>query len=335
MSRTDSTLERPLLLVGLPRSGTTWVARSLVAGGSVDLVLEPDNEGFHPLAYGYKRAHRFPAASDYADSGLPTVFDRATRGWTADPRTRPLMKVIGRHRWELEDWIGTRCGGPASSHAPAGCPQRDPDTDQPLLARACRGVMPVLGRRRRRRLIKSVHAVRTVEPIVDQIDADVLLVVRNPFAVVASLQRVIPVHNWSEPQPNADRYRGLPPGEPAADPVQRTARGVTHLLGHIRTLAETHPSWTVVAHDHLCRGPADALPGLAEGLGLHDTERVRQAALDSDRPGTGYETKRVSSDQIDGWKKELTSEQVSIIESEVDASGLWPFLHAIGATGDR
>ncbi|MDH4168684.1 MAG: sulfotransferase [Acidimicrobiia bacterium] len=326
---------RPMLLVGLPRSGTTWVARSLESAGSVDLVLEPDNEGFHPLAYGYKRSHRFPASTDYAVSGLPTVFDRAARGWCGDPRTRLLMKAIGRRRWQLEDWIGTQCGDAGYGHPPTGCRQSDPDAGRHPLVRACRSVMPVIGRPRRRRLIKTVHAVRTVEPIVEQIDADVILVVRNPFAVVASLSRRIPLSNWPEPQANADRYRGLPACRIEAEPHTQVARQCAYLLGHLARLSAAHPTWTLVAHDQLCRAPADELPDLADRLGLGSADRVRQAVIANDRPGAGYETRRPSREQIDAWKQELTDDQIAVIGAEVQSGGLWPFLESIGATGDR
>ena len=51
----------PILIVGLPRSGTTWVGEVLSSARNTYYVFEPDNEGLSPLAWLCKKdIHRFP-----------------------------------------------------------------------------------------------------------------------------------------------------------------------------------------------------------------------------------------------------------------------------------
>src|SRR5580704_15998015 len=51
----------PLVLVGMPRSGSTWTMRALAADASLHGVMEPDNESRSASAiWAKRRAGRFP-----------------------------------------------------------------------------------------------------------------------------------------------------------------------------------------------------------------------------------------------------------------------------------
>ena len=53
--------KRPILIVGLPRSGTTWIGQVLSSADRVEYVYEPDNERRSVLAWICKsEMHRFP-----------------------------------------------------------------------------------------------------------------------------------------------------------------------------------------------------------------------------------------------------------------------------------
>src|SRR5262245_13023972 len=58
---TPMTDSQPILIVGLPRSGTTWVGEVFSSAHNTRYIFEPDNEGLSPLAWLYKKdIHRFP-----------------------------------------------------------------------------------------------------------------------------------------------------------------------------------------------------------------------------------------------------------------------------------
>jgi hypothetical protein len=52
---------KPILLAGLPRSGTTWVGEIMSQADDVKYVFEPDNEKINAYAWLCKSGHhRFP-----------------------------------------------------------------------------------------------------------------------------------------------------------------------------------------------------------------------------------------------------------------------------------
>ena len=67
--------KEPILITGVPRSGTTWVANILGQSSKTNLILEPDNEKYSFLARKWKKAlYRFPFADGTTDSNLLYLF---------------------------------------------------------------------------------------------------------------------------------------------------------------------------------------------------------------------------------------------------------------------
>jgi hypothetical protein len=63
-------LESPVLVVGVPRSGTTWTARVLGAALGTRLVMEPDNEKISaPAILPKRRLGRFPVLASGQSAG--------------------------------------------------------------------------------------------------------------------------------------------------------------------------------------------------------------------------------------------------------------------------
>src|SRR5664280_440589 len=68
---------RPILLAGMPRSGSTWTMRALATDPSILMVNEPDNEGRQPTAIWAKRhLGRYPDLERGQDD------ERYRRLWT-------------------------------------------------------------------------------------------------------------------------------------------------------------------------------------------------------------------------------------------------------------
>ena len=107
-----------ILVAGVPRSGTTWLAHALAATTGSRLAHEPDNPAFHPgaaeahaLYGGYAAPHtgeRWPAyellwdqafsagADDAANVVAKSVFAAFALDWIVD-RYAPRVVVIERH----------------------------------------------------------------------------------------------------------------------------------------------------------------------------------------------------------------------------------------------
>jgi len=64
-------MNRPILISGIPRTGSTWLAEALVAGTKALYIKEPDNERSNLLIYEYKRnLHRYPYLRKHEASDL-------------------------------------------------------------------------------------------------------------------------------------------------------------------------------------------------------------------------------------------------------------------------
>lgn len=320
------------LLVGHPRSGTTWVSHIVGAGRPV--VSEPDNEVAHPLGFGFKRAHRFPAPSAFDASGLPEVFRRAAHGDPDDIRRRALQRLLLSLRWNLEPWVARNCGSEfATTVGATRRPALDGDrAPASVLARACRTVMPPTATEQDGRVIKSVHGVLVAEQIQQTIDCNVVAIVRNPFAVLASLRRPIIMAASDTPIENPDRYRALEGlSGPAAD---RDLHQVVRLVHELLLQADRHADWTVVSHDELCRNPHVEFEKLASSLNI-PAAPVMDALAATTGDGAGLSVKRASSlDQIDSWKQSLDAHTVSQL-SELIEGDLARRLGELCATGAR
>jgi hypothetical protein len=74
--------QKPIIIFGLARSGTTWLAKTLEVADGIQYIVEPDNEGINFLGYYYKQGlERFPYFRVGEQSNLYLkLFDRALYG---------------------------------------------------------------------------------------------------------------------------------------------------------------------------------------------------------------------------------------------------------------
>src|ERR1022692_332767 len=91
-----STSESPILLVGIPRAGTTWSSRVLAAGGSLYPVMEPDNESRSaPALRAKRRAGRFPVLQPGdRDDAFLRLWSWALDGAPQSPRLKAAGKIL-------------------------------------------------------------------------------------------------------------------------------------------------------------------------------------------------------------------------------------------------
>ncbi len=82
--------------------------------------------------------------------------------------------------------------------------------------------------------------------------------------------------------------------------------------------AALHPQWVVRTHDYLCLDPVAKFRALYADLGLTWSERAEEYLTKNDRPGEGFPTQRVASDQPDAWKTRLTPAQVASMAGVLD-----------------
>jgi len=302
---------RAVLVVGVPRSATTWVQYVLSKTAGARSVYEPDNESLHAAAMHAKRElGRFPIlAPGDAVQAYERIWARALSGRR---HTDSLAGKVARVLFEGSDARERQrlaASGPrlraatfASRFEPVGRPRE--------------GAMPI---------VKSVHAAFALEWIAERWDPQIVIVHRDPLNVLASWLEL----GLADAERDLDRHPrigrildeiGARPPTSGAGPLERSAWQLGLLTGWLSLVATRHPDRVVVRHEELCVDPPARFRALCDSLGLEWTPRAARFLRRSDRPGEGYELRRVASAQADRWRDRLTPAQVAEIRR-----GLAPF----------
>jgi hypothetical protein len=273
--------EPPVLIVGVPRSGTTWVAHALSLSAGAVLVHEPDNHGLHPRAFALKRGlGRFPALLPGQEHSRYERLWRDAFTGHVDVRpdgsgvvTRAFRRTVrGRHNELVEP------GARRSMAAVVAAAARPPRT-------------PPQGRL----VVKSVHVCCSLSWLLERWQPEVVLVRRDPLDVVAS---------WRE------TIRKSGPVEPVAEEVGE----VTTVLAQAAVEHGIPPVW----HEDLCADPVARLQTLAARVGLEWTDAATEFVEQSNRPGTGFELERVASEQSGRWRERLTADEAERARGVLD-----------------
>lgn len=116
LERDAPSARNPILVLGVPRSGTTWVSKVLTVGCRAALIHEPDSEHHDPFAFKAKLGlGRFPVVGP--DDRVPTdyaaLWRRAFEGARprGDIRTNAARRLIGRAREGPGCWLMHIAGG--------------------------------------------------------------------------------------------------------------------------------------------------------------------------------------------------------------------------------
>jgi len=318
--------QRPILLAGIPRSGSTWAGRVLAAADGWRYVHEPDNEKLHSAAYVLKEdLHRYPYVPvsevnrDY-ETLWHLIFSGAVATSSQDPFHRndalPSPDVLERQ-------VAKKCGlqtkslrwedGPDSAHETQNEPkERFPLQDakvQPLHGEAARSPL----------VVKSVHAMLSLPWIEKHFDPRIVVLLRNPLNVIASYLRMEiadATRNVFSQGSLLRDYLSEHQGVIQAD--ENTVRQMAAQIGGFykvieKQLAE-HPRWVFIRHEDLCRDPIGAYRRLYQQLDLEWTQGVSDLIQASNRPGQGFVTQRIAQDEVDKWRSELAPDHIRDIE---------------------
>lgn len=306
---------RPLLIAGAPRSGSSWIGRTIAQADGVTYVHEPDNEKRDPFAMRAKaRLGRFPVL---APGDAARAYEALWRGafsggqHSTARRHRFALAQYGKLTRELleEAVSGGRWTPRLRVAAAAGLPRTAP---------AAPG----------RIVVKSVHAPLALPWLRDRFDPEVVVVLRHPLNVLASVldlgmadrdrrldrsERVLREY--------AARWDVAPPA-PGATPLQRAAWQV----GLFHSALAEHRDAAVVVHEDVCADPTARLRSLFDALSIPWSDAVEAHLREWDRPGAGFKPRRVAADQPERWRKTFDDDAVAEVRAVLDPFPLpgWP-----------
>jgi hypothetical protein len=287
---------RPILVTGMPRSGTTWVGRVLCAGNGAGYLIEPFNLATSPGTIQVPVDHWFPYVTADNEAEILAALEPLLRF------DYPLGRELRRCRTHV-------------------------DVLQTLW-----WWRSFVRSRGRRPLVKEPHAVFSAEWFARRLGSDVVVTVRHPAAVVSSWKRL----EWSFDfahllrQPalvgellgpfRSDMERAL---DPSHDLVDRVA-----LLWHVvyRTAAyyrERFPAFHVVRQEDLSTEPVEGYRALYEALGLPLTREAENAiaaassAANPKEPSVEHphDIHLDSRATLTSWKRRLSDDEADRIRS--------------------
>ncbi len=294
---------KPIIVTGANRSGTTWIGRILSLPRNVHYVHEPFN------SY-YKPNHRGPVPC---------------------PLVRQFHYVTDTEKPEVMNYVLSRI----KHHDNTG--NRSPDDLPRRSALQSFFHSPMSATevfRPSRPLIKDPTALMSAQWLAEALDAEVVIVIRHPAGYVSSIRRMgwrYDLNNLLEQPDLTHAYLG---------PLEEAIRHhITHhesdALGEAilfwkvccrvaSLLRQKHPHWQIVRHEDLSRDPVDAFRNLYDSLSLPyntDIQAHIQRCTSADHPveadpGRTHHLNRNSRRNMTIWKQRLSDDDILRIRNE-------------------
>lgn len=294
-----------VLVVGLPRGGTTWIGRALGSCDGAVYVHEPD--GVHD-EFAYRAIVR-DGLEHHPDlrpgDGAPE-YERLWGGvFAGGARAAGLRGRVARRAFASVD-------GAKRARA-----RRAGTFPWPLRV-ALRTASPRRAAPRAAAVVaKSVNAALAVEWIHDRFDPRVVVVRRDVRNVVASWLSI----GFGAPGPGfyaalrrVARERWGVTLDDVDDPFGARVALIGVLTHALDRAADAHPEWIVLSHEAACMAPEALISAAAMHAGLGWDAAAAEFVGASNRPGEGYSTNRVSSEIPDEWTRRLSPEQVARVD---------------------
>ena len=285
---------RPILVTGPPRSGTTWVGRTLLQAPCIRYVQEPFNREFpmeesglqmpqwlYDVEFGSLRPQLEPALQRLVS---PTLLERTRRDVVARPiwkRPARFIKYLCRHLTQTE-----------------------------------------------RVLLKDPIALMSAGWLADRFQMQVVCMIRNPWSFAASMKRA----DWGfeatqlldQPGLVARRLPDLrgaieQAAEDPGDLVEQACLLWNVCHSCIRDYQARYPDWLFINQEELALRPVEGFQEIFSHLNIsfgsqvtryleeYSSESVREAET-----STRYQP-RVARETVSAWKETLTAEEIQRI----------------------
>jgi hypothetical protein len=296
---------KPLLVTGAPRSGTTWVGKMLALPGQFHYIHEPFNPD-HPL----KKEMFNIRMSRYMMYVTEEMEDYEEKYF------KPIKKLIEGKCSFIEGLSSCRS---LKDFARVYHKKKEYKTYYKL------HIPP---------LIKDPIAIMSAGWLARTFDINVIVMIRHPAAVVASMKRLnwsFEPSNWALSQPLLLRDY-LSPYEEELKEISKTNADIIDRIALLWKIIyfivlkykEEYPAWHYVRHEDLARDPLMEFEDLYRSLDLDFTDDARRkideycsARNPTQASGTNRELKLFSSATISNWKKMLSVSEIERIKKRV------------------
>ncbi|MEX1009465.1 MAG: hypothetical protein WD271_16730 [Acidimicrobiia bacterium] len=290
-----------ILVVGVERSGTSWVGGTLRSTPGAGFVGEPDHPELNPFAVRAVEglgSHPVIARDEPGPAAYRKLWDAA---FGAVPRYARGQGRISRAIFrsaERDDRL-------------AVCHPEHPRVAPRLRIASALAVPKHVTGHMRTRVVKSVRVHFALDWLRANWNPTVVVCRRHPLDVVASALAVDipPGLDWLAPAARAQAMERFGVAEPSTVDLLtcmawRTGLLMSVLDEHVRR----HPELHVADHENLCGAPVERMRELVTSIGLEWTQDSEDFVIERDRPGTGFQVSRVASEQPGKWRTRLSAD---------------------------
>lgn len=324
----------PILIMGLPRSGTTWVGEVLSSSRNTNYIFEPDNEKLSPLAWLCKNElHRFPYltlqdTSPSYDHLWRTALFSGQQIWFAN---KVLSLWLRKNSADVESLMGNKTGYvyvDESIYKVGNMRKPYDPKGHPALSFFIKRLLVEENRqmsnKKHRTIVKSVHALLSADWITSRFPVKIVFVLRNPYSLYASYKRLKMPDGFRnllfQETLQRDRLKYMPSWDNMLMTGKEDVLAYQIMLIYkiIEEQVSRHPEWMLISHDRLCMTPHESYNHAFVDLGLHWSSDTDIKIDELNKTGNGFTPKRISSQQPSKWKAEMSPSEKSIIQNWID-----------------
>jgi hypothetical protein len=310
----------PILIVGVPRGGTTWAANILAQTPGTVYIHEPGNERTSFLGYLNKmQSHRMPYLNQsHSDPKYYQLFDQAFNKLFPSANTqinKIAFKFSGLNPRKVEKLIQKkienirRLGevGQLNTHK----------VSYTIFKNLLYPDVKVFDNKRR--IIKSVHSGLAIEFLKNYFDFRLVIVFRHPANVIASYLQLKSEDGsrdiFEQPdlkndflQPYLDRIKEL------ESPLSLMGFQIAIFYYYWENTVLKNGDTLVLQHEDLCVQTEEKFRRIFKSLDLEWNDKVVSYIQRNNKEGEGYQINRIAKNELDKWKKKLTPAQIKEIQ---------------------
>lgn len=307
-----SGVDEPVLITGCPRSGTTWVGRMLASIPSFIHYHEP----FNPDSpYHFQGALKYPLITPQSCDSLLTQQMQTVFSMTS---------VFGRLSRLIADLSNPKISPPIATlhHLPT---QVSHSKYRPFIKHP---ISALLGKRI---LFKDPTALLSAEWLADIYGFKVVVLIRNPGAVVSSMLRCGWEFNVKDALENKSIFeRFVLPSY--GDRLESMAFSGFDLDSYVlqwnifnyavKTYQESRPDWLFLRYEDVCKKPLLCFEKITSYAGIKLTKKLRATIKASEMELSEGSDRQVSRDSVswlEKWKTKLSSDEVNKVLDETSA----------------
>ena len=294
-------MQKPILVTGSHRSGSTWTGQMIAASKEVGYIHEPFNIITRPTANNRINLHTLENWFQYVCPANESEYDQ-------------IVSDAIEFRYNLFPFIGFIKTPVDALHVIVNY----------LTFRHYR-------EKRVRPLIKDPIAIFSAEWLYQRYNLDVLVLIRHPAAFVSSIK----IKNWNfefrhfvnQPllmhgiltpfEREIIDYAENPP-----DVINQAILLWNCIHYVILQYKRNHPDWIFIRHEDLSRSPIDGFSKIYRMLGLDFSDHAKKIIMKSSNEGNpvershGDEFKRNSRELISTWKTRLNKNQIAKVRDK-------------------